>query len=417
MGEQNRLLPVSQKTAPAESTSIVPLYRKIRDPTTNQEHIHIYVWPAWRPSQLSWGQIIFHVLTLLSIIFWIRTAMLSSFFQRVIGGFGGSGAALGCLPGTSPIEYTPEPGFWSGSPHPLSVTLEFNGAAAGNINVQSSEDVKQVKTTATFYLSHESLSSKIEVIPSPSDQDDYRLVINTPTSLLGTECIRGEVTLLIPAQRSAPGIKLSVRADNAAIVANDMHDLVQFDTINLNSQNGAVHSKGLQASGPITIGTNNGEILLSHITCRALGIKSHNGRIGLANVNCPVIQARTENGAISTTKNGAIHGDVDAQEGTVEALTQNGAADMTIDGHPFLVRAASEHGGIRLQIADQGFQGEFDATTRIGKVSVTGTDLHFREEKGGPQLGGKKAGWKGDELGRQRVSATTSIGAILLSFA
>ncbi|KAJ3155573.1 hypothetical protein HDU89_006539 [Geranomyces variabilis] len=384
--------------------------------------------------------------TLLALAYVAHTHMLAALFRS-----SREGDLLSQFCGKHEFEYRPEPGHWDSAPQPGDVAVQLNGLASGEIVVAATSDAKIATTSVVFYLSDLKLAERITIKQEPNEYGRYKLVIDTPKVLRGQDCIRAEVRLVLPAQQD-PAIALSVSADNARVLLEDMRGGVMFNTVEAFSKNGRVESRGLDAHGTVHISSYNGAVEAAGVTASTITIESKNGRVvgsdskvsdaagfiarsangaiellhlDITTLNTNAANGRTEltdvrvssaGGATIVGHNGAISGDIALGDlaAALSATTFTGRVELVVNGKPKTIAASSKTGGVSLRIADKDFRGAFDARSKLGRVEVSGNDVHFT---GDARSRSVKTGWKGAEDGGQIVTAEAITGSVSLEFA
>ncbi|KND02615.1 uncharacterized protein SPPG_01702 [Spizellomyces punctatus DAOM BR117] len=270
------------------------------------------------------------------------------------------------------FEYTPEPGIWHADPSKVqAIEVEGKGASSGGITLSTSSSITTITAEAHFRLASEELIRDIHVTAVTTSSGTFQFTVETPDRLDG-RCILSDVRLTLPTSLSER-LALKVKGRNAFIKVEDMGD-VQFGGVELITVNGAIDI-----------------------------VKTINGAdIGLQ------------------TTNGAIQGDV-ISKASFKGTTTNGGIKLSFpasDEHPKTISVHTTNGVAHVSLPDS-FSGHFAASTKMGRVTVEGSDLHF-DDSGRPGhfpgIGGRRTGWKGAENGEQKVEVGTVNGAARIIF-
>ncbi|MCM3112714.1 DUF4097 family beta strand repeat-containing protein [Lederbergia lenta] len=136
----------------------------------------------------------------------------------------------------------------------------------------------------------------------------------------------------------------------------------QYDTIQIESNNGRFHAENLVAK-EMNVKTDNGRIELENIESSTVKAEANNGRIELKSIKALSVAVEADNGKI-------LLEDVD---GKLSGKTNNGRISLVTNNLERQIDFATDNGSIKIQTEKEPKNVTFDIKVDNGKVDILGS--------------------------------------------
>ncbi|MBS4219849.1 DUF4097 family beta strand repeat protein [Bacillus sp. FJAT-49711] len=135
----------------------------------------------------------------------------------------------------------------------------------------------------------------------------------------------------------------------------------QYDTIQAISNNGYIKAEKLNA-GDLSIGTDNGRILLTNIESSTVTMRANNGMIDLKKIAATTVNLKADNGKVL----------LDDVDGKITAKVNNGMVSLITNHLDRSIDIQSDNGEIKVKTDNEPTNATIDVTVHNGKVDVFG---------------------------------------------